>query len=122
MTLASTAPPSPRTSPQAEALRVVAHAHRAAVVHRVEALHALRAALLRIWPAAVSAWPNSVGDCAAPRRAPSSTPPHLSRRTSAASREPSDAADRCGQEAHGSGGDRAPERDLRPPGDAPRPS
>jgi hypothetical protein len=48
-------------SPQAEALRVVAHAHRAAVADRVEALHCLRAALMRIWPAAVSAWPASVG-------------------------------------------------------------
>ena len=61
MTLAGEYRPLVANSPQAEALRVVAHAHRAAVAHRVEALHALRAALMRIWPAAVSAWPNSVG-------------------------------------------------------------
>lgn len=48
-------------SPAAEALRVVAHAHRAAVADRVEAVHVLRAALVRLWPAAVSAWPTSVG-------------------------------------------------------------
>lgn len=40
---------------------MVAHAHRAAVATRAEALHVLRAALVRIWPAAVSAWPASVG-------------------------------------------------------------
>ncbi|MFF8447737.1 transposase [Streptomyces leeuwenhoekii] len=61
MTLAGECRPLVATSPTAEALRVVAHAHRAAVAHRVEALHSLRAALMRFWPAAVSAWPASVG-------------------------------------------------------------
>lgn len=61
MTLAGECRPLVATSPTAEALRVVAHAHRAAVAHRVEALHSLWAALMRFWPAAVSAWPASVG-------------------------------------------------------------
>ncbi|MFB7403282.1 IS110 family transposase [Streptomyces rubiginosohelvolus] len=61
MTLAGQARPVVASSPEAEALRVVAHAHRAAVARRTEALHALRAGLMRIWPAAVSAWPASVG-------------------------------------------------------------
>ncbi|MFD3910018.1 transposase [Streptomyces sp. NPDC058603] len=61
MTLAGECRPLVANSPAAEALRVVAHAHRAAVASRVEALHTLRAALVRIWPAAVSAWPASVG-------------------------------------------------------------
>ncbi|MEV5605514.1 transposase [Streptomyces sp. NPDC052299] len=61
MTLAGEARPVVASSPEAEALRVVAHAHRAAVVRRAEALHALRAGLMRIWPAAVAAWPANVG-------------------------------------------------------------
>ncbi|MGW1126393.1 transposase [Streptomyces sp. NPDC002526] len=61
MTLAGDARPVVASSPEAEALRVVAHAHRAAVARRAEALHALRAGLMRIWPAAVSAWPANVG-------------------------------------------------------------
>ncbi|MGW5096340.1 IS110 family transposase [Streptomyces nodosus] len=61
MTLAGEYRPLVVNSPEAEALRVVAHAHRAAVAHRAEALHSLRAALMRFWPAAVSAWPTSVG-------------------------------------------------------------
>ncbi|MFD5111746.1 IS110 family transposase [Streptomyces sp. NPDC058391] len=61
MALAGECRPVVMNSPAAEALRVVAHAHRAAVADRVEALHVLRAALVRIWPAAVSAWPASVG-------------------------------------------------------------
>ncbi|MFD4577478.1 transposase [Streptomyces sp. NPDC058417] len=54
-------------SPQADALRVVAHAHRAAVTQRAATLHALRAALMRVWPAAVSAWPRSVGGLRSPQ-------------------------------------------------------
>ncbi|MFD8847652.1 transposase [Streptomyces sp. NPDC059604] len=61
MTLAGEGRPLVASSPAAEALRVVAHAHRAAVDTRVEVLHSLRAALMRIWPAAVSAWPASTG-------------------------------------------------------------
>ncbi|MEU4030597.1 IS110 family transposase [Streptomyces anulatus] len=61
MTLAGQARPIVASSPAAEALRLVAHTHRAAVARRTEALHALRAGLVRIWPAAVSAWPASVG-------------------------------------------------------------
>ncbi|MEU9189846.1 IS110 family transposase [Streptomyces sp. NPDC048484] len=61
MTLAGEYRPLVANSPEAQALRVVAHAHRAAVAHRVEALHSLRAALMRIWPAAVWAWPAGVG-------------------------------------------------------------
>ncbi|WP_406149468.1 IS110 family transposase [Streptomyces anulatus] len=61
MTLAGEFRPVVLNSPEAEALRVVAHAHRAAVEDRVEALHSVRAALMRIWPAAVSAWPAGVG-------------------------------------------------------------
>ncbi|MFE9367782.1 transposase [Streptomyces sp. NPDC006978] len=61
MTLAGEARRVVASSPEAEALRAVAHAHRAAVARRAEALHALRAGLMRIWPAAVSAWPASVG-------------------------------------------------------------
>ncbi|PZT77600.1 MULTISPECIES: hypothetical protein [unclassified Streptomyces] len=47
MTLAGLARPVVASSLEAEALRVVAHAHRAG--------------LMRIWPAAVAAWPASVG-------------------------------------------------------------
>ncbi|MCV2460484.1 transposase [Streptomyces sp. ICN988] len=61
MTLAGEYRPLVMNSPLAEALRVVAHAHRAAVADRAEALHRLRAALMRVWPAAVSAWPTSRG-------------------------------------------------------------
>ncbi|MEW2620922.1 IS110 family transposase [Streptomyces sp. NPDC048106] len=67
MTLAGEYRPLVVNSPEAEALRVVAHAHRAAVAHRAEALHSLRAALMRIWPAAVSAWPASVGGLRSPQ-------------------------------------------------------
>ncbi|MFI0776223.1 transposase [Streptomyces sp. NPDC021212] len=66
MTLAGEYRPLVANSSTAEALRVVAHAHRAAVAHRAEALHRLRAALMRIWPAAVSAWPTSVGGLRSP--------------------------------------------------------
>ncbi|WP_435057680.1 IS110 family transposase [Streptomyces sp. bgisy060] len=48
-------------SPDAQALRAITHAHRAAVAARVEAAHSLRAALTRIWPAAVAAWPSRLG-------------------------------------------------------------
>ncbi|WP_181786333.1 IS110 family transposase [Streptomyces phytophilus] len=61
MTLAGESRSLVASSPEAQALRIVAHAHRAAVAHRVEVLHALRAALMRIWPAAVSAWPTGSG-------------------------------------------------------------
>jgi transposase len=61
MTLAGEYRPLVVNSPEVEALRVVAHAHRAAIAHRAEVLHSLRAALVRFWPAAVSAWPTSVG-------------------------------------------------------------
>ncbi|MFJ9979293.1 IS110 family transposase [Streptomyces cyaneofuscatus] len=61
MTLAGECRPLIADSPEAEALKVVAHAHRSAVDDRVEALHTLRAALMRTWPAAVSAWPAAVG-------------------------------------------------------------
>ncbi|MER5813765.1 IS110 family transposase [Streptomyces californicus] len=61
MTLAGECRPVIANSATAEALRVIAHAHRAAVADRTETLHALRAALIRIWPAAVYAWPASVG-------------------------------------------------------------
>ncbi|WP_225794523.1 IS110 family transposase [Streptomyces aculeolatus] len=61
MTLAGEGRSLVASSPEAQALRIVAHAHRAAVAHRVEVLHALRAALMRIWPAAVSAWPTGSG-------------------------------------------------------------
>nr|WP_167532454.1 MULTISPECIES: IS110 family transposase [Streptomyces] len=67
LTLAGEYRPLIANSPSAEALRVVTHAHRAAVAHRVEALHSLRAALMRIWPAAVSAWPKSVGGLRSPQ-------------------------------------------------------
>ncbi|MGW4345281.1 IS110 family transposase [Streptomyces sp. NPDC004690] len=67
MTLAGQCRPLVVDSPGAEALRIVSHAHRAAVAHRVEALHALRAAMMRIWPAAVSAWPASVGGLRRPQ-------------------------------------------------------
>ncbi|MCA1224367.1 IS110 family transposase, partial [Streptomyces sp. 8L] len=67
MTLAGEYRPRVANSPAAEALCVVAHAHRAAVGHRVEALHSLRAALMRIWPTAVSAWPASVGGLRSPQ-------------------------------------------------------
>ncbi|MFJ7997547.1 transposase [Streptomyces sp. NPDC096310] len=67
MTLAGASRPLVVNSPGAEALRVVAHAHRAAVDQRVQALHALRAALMRIWPAAVTAWPASVGGLCSPQ-------------------------------------------------------
>ncbi|GAA1193733.1 IS110 family RNA-guided transposase [Streptomyces rhizosphaericus] len=46
---------------ESQALRVVAHAHRAAVTARTAAVHSLRAALVRIWPAAADAWPSTVG-------------------------------------------------------------
>lgn len=70
MTLAGEYRPVVVDSPAAQALRVVAHAHRAAVASRVDALTALRAALMRIWPAAVSAWPAGVGGlCSAQARA-----------------------------------------------------
>ncbi|QKW20549.1 IS110 family transposase [Kitasatospora sp. NA04385] len=55
------------SSPQAQALRVVAHAHRAAVEDRMEAVHALRAALERAWPAAITAWPASRGGLSSPQ-------------------------------------------------------
>ncbi|MFE0179838.1 IS110 family RNA-guided transposase [Streptomyces olivaceus] len=61
MTLAGECRPLVVHSPQAQALHVVAHAHRAAVADRAEAMHRLRAALTRFWPAAVAAWPKSVG-------------------------------------------------------------
>ncbi|MDX3350432.1 transposase [Streptomyces sp. ME02-6979A] len=61
MTLAGECRPVVTNGSAAEALRVVAHAHRAAVADRAEALHSLRAALMRIWPAAVGTWPASVG-------------------------------------------------------------
>lgn len=61
MTLAGDHRPVVANSPAAEALRVVAHTHRAAVADRIEAVHALRAALVRVWPAAVTAWQKSVG-------------------------------------------------------------
>ncbi|MFI1648171.1 IS110 family transposase [Streptomyces avidinii] len=48
-------------SPEAQALRTLTHAHRAAVAARVEAAHSLRAALTRIWPAAAAAWPSRLG-------------------------------------------------------------
>ncbi|MFD8613832.1 IS110 family transposase [Streptomyces sp. NPDC059631] len=61
MTLEGAYRPLVASSPEAQALRIVAHAHRTAVTNRAEALHRLRAALMRIWPAAVSAWPANVG-------------------------------------------------------------
>ncbi|MGY4957973.1 IS110 family transposase [Streptomyces nigrescens] len=67
MTLAGEYRPIVPNSPTTEALRVVAHAHRAAVATRAEALHVLRAARVRIWPAAVSAWPASVGGLRSPQ-------------------------------------------------------
>ncbi|MGP8298178.1 IS110 family transposase [Streptomyces inhibens] len=67
MTRAGECRPIVPNSPTAEALRVVAHAHRSAVASRAEALHVLRAALVRIWPAAVSAWPASVGGLRSPQ-------------------------------------------------------
>ncbi|MFD8354910.1 transposase [Streptomyces coelicoflavus] len=67
MTLAGEYRPLVGHSPQAETLRVVAHAHRAAVADRTEALHCRRAALMRFWPAAVSAWPTSVGGLRSPQ-------------------------------------------------------
>ncbi|MFD3524549.1 transposase [Streptomyces sp. NPDC058653] len=67
MTLAGEGRPAVVNSPAAEALRVVAHAHRAAVAGRVEAVHTLRAALVRFWPAAVTAWPASTGSLRSPQ-------------------------------------------------------
>ncbi|MES4825627.1 IS110 family transposase [Streptomyces anthocyanicus] len=67
MTLAGEYRPLVGHSPQAETLRVVAHAHRAAVADRAEALHCRRAALMRFWPAAVSVWPTSVGGLRSPQ-------------------------------------------------------
>ncbi|MGW4289623.1 IS110 family transposase [Streptomyces sp. NPDC004673] len=67
MTRAGEGRPIVVNSPAAEALRVVTHSHRAAVNARVEALHVLRAALTRIWPAAVSAWPAGVGGLRSPQ-------------------------------------------------------
>ncbi|MGW4441982.1 IS110 family transposase [Streptomyces sp. NPDC004682] len=67
MTRAGEGRPVVANSAATEALRVVSHAHRAAVDSRVEALHVLRAALMRIWPAAVSAWPASVGGLRSPQ-------------------------------------------------------
>ncbi|MFE3632339.1 IS110 family RNA-guided transposase [Streptomyces goshikiensis] len=49
------------SSPDAQALRTLTHAHRAAVAARVEAAHSLRAALVRFWPTAVAAWPSRLG-------------------------------------------------------------
>lgn len=67
MTLAGEYRPLVAASPEAQALRVVAQAHRTAVAHRAEALNSLRAALIRFWPAAVSAWPTSVGGLRSPQ-------------------------------------------------------
>ncbi|MFJ4676973.1 IS110 family transposase [Kitasatospora sp. NPDC088783] len=55
------------SSPRAQALRVITHAHRAAVEDRMKAIHALRAALERAWPAAVAAWPSSRGGLSSPQ-------------------------------------------------------
>ncbi|MGW4490433.1 IS110 family transposase [Streptomyces sp. NPDC004376] len=49
------------SSPDAQALRALTHAHRAAAASRAEAAHSLRAALTRIWPAATAAWPSRLG-------------------------------------------------------------
>lgn len=67
MTLAGECRPLVVNSAAGEALRVISHAHRAAVATRVEAVHVLRTALMRIWPAAVTAWPASVGGLRSPQ-------------------------------------------------------
>ncbi|MFB7672660.1 transposase [Kitasatospora purpeofusca] len=51
----------------AQALRVVTLAHRHAVDARMQTAHALRAALMKIWPAAVSAWPSTRGGLSTPQ-------------------------------------------------------
>ncbi|MET9832045.1 IS110 family transposase [Streptomyces lavendulocolor] len=53
--------PVVNSSPEAQALRTLTHAHRDAVAARAEAAHSLRAALIRIWPAATAAWPSTLG-------------------------------------------------------------
>jgi transposase len=53
--------PVVNSSPDAQALRTLTHAHRDAVAARAEAAHSLRAALIRIWPAATAAWPSRLG-------------------------------------------------------------
>ncbi|MFJ7279354.1 IS110 family transposase [Kitasatospora sp. NPDC098663] len=55
------------STPQSQALRVVTHAHRAAVSDRMAAAHALRAALSRSWPAAITAWPATRGGLGSPQ-------------------------------------------------------
>ncbi|MFD6967209.1 IS110 family transposase [Streptomyces sp. NPDC059949] len=59
--------PVVESSPDAQALRAIAHAHRAAVADRVKGVHALRAALTRIWPTAASAWPTRIGGLRGPQ-------------------------------------------------------
>ncbi|MYR63753.1 transposase, partial [Streptomyces sp. SID625] len=55
------------SSPQSQALRVMTHAYRAAIRDRTAAVHALRAALSRAWPQAVTAWPATRGGLANPQ-------------------------------------------------------
>ncbi|MFB7919428.1 IS110 family transposase [Streptomyces sp. NPDC056061] len=50
--------PVPRSSPQAQAIRILARAQAAAVKRRYRALHQLRAVLVTYYPAAVTAWPR----------------------------------------------------------------
>ncbi|MFE0772233.1 IS110 family transposase [Streptomyces sp. NPDC058861] len=64
MVLAGTSRPVVDSSPQGRALRTIAHAHRSAVEDRARAVHRLRAGLVPVWSAAVTAWPSNVGGLA----------------------------------------------------------